>query len=123
MSCYAFMARPEIYGRAACISSHWPVIDPEAVSGTDPELQQLLDVWFAAGLGQPQGRRLWMDHGTETLDAYYGPYQVTVDARVDMLGWQRGVDFESRVYEGAAHDEQAWAERLPEILTWLLSDP
>lgn len=64
-----------------------------------------------------------MDHRTETPDACYRPYQATVDARLEIPGWQRGVDFESRVYEDDAHDEQASAERLPEILTWLLSDP
>jgi enterochelin esterase-like enzyme len=120
MSCYAFLNRPDIFGRAACISSHWPAIDPRAVQGGDPELIGLWDRWFAEKLGAPNGRRLWFDHGTATLDAFYAPYQQAVDARIAASGWQKGQDWESRVYEGAEHEENAWAARLPEIMGWLL---
>jgi len=120
MSCYAFLNRPDIFGRAACVSSHWPAIDPRAVEGGDPELIGLWDRWFAEKLGAPDGRRLWFDHGTATLDAFYAPYQQAVDARIAASGWQKGQDWESRVYEGAEHEENAWAARLPEIMGWLL---
>jgi hypothetical protein len=62
-----------------------------------------------------------MDHGTATLDQYYAPYQAVVDARFTASGWQKGRDWESRVYEGAEHEENAWAARLPEIFGWLLA--
>ncbi|WAC22441.1 alpha/beta hydrolase [Blastomonas sp. SL216] len=120
MSCYAFLNRPDIFGRAACISTHWPAIDPRAVEGGDPELIRLWDRWFAEKLGPPDDRRLWLDHGTATLDAFYAPYQQAVDARIAASGWQKGQDWESRVYEGAEHEENAWAARLPEIMGWLL---
>ena len=120
MSCYAFLNRPDIFGRAACISSHWPAIDPRAVQGGDPELIGLWDRWFAEKLGPPNGRRLWLDHGTATLDAFYAPYQQAVDTRIAASGWQKGKDWDSRVYEGAEHEENAWAARLPEIMGWLL---
>ncbi len=120
MSCYAFLERPEVFGRAGCVSSHWPAVDPRAVAADEAELKALWDGWFAARLGQPDGRRVWLDHGTATLDAYYAPYQQVVDARFAAAGWQRGRDWESRVYEGAEHEENAWAARLPEIFGWLL---
>jgi enterochelin esterase-like enzyme len=120
MSCYAFLDRPDIFGRAACISSHWPSIDPRAVERGDPELIRLWDRWFAEKLGPPDGRRLWLDHGTATLDAFYAPYQQAVDARIAASGWHKGKDWESRVYEGAEHEENAWAARLPEIMGWVL---
>lgn len=120
MSCYAFLERPETYGRAGCVSSHWPAADPRAVGPANPELIALWDGWFAARLGEPAGRRLWMDHGTATLDAFYAPYQQAIDARLANSGWQRGRDWESRVYEGAEHEENAWARRLPEVFGWLL---
>lgn len=121
MSCYAFLERPEVFGRAGCVSSHWPAVDPRAVEGESAELKALWDGWFAARLGQPDGRRVWMDHGTATLDAYYAPYQQVVDARFAAAGWQKGRDWQSKVYEGAEHEENAWAARLPEIFGWLLA--
>lgn len=124
MSCYAFLRRPDIYGRAACVSSHWPAIDPREVGQTAPDgdaaLARQWGDWFAAGLGRPDGRRLWLDHGTATLDAFYAPYQAEVDARIGAAGWRRGTDWESKVYPGAEHEENAWAARLPEIFEWLL---
>ncbi|MFZ5743629.1 MAG: alpha/beta hydrolase [Pseudomonadota bacterium] len=120
MSCYAFLERAETYGRAGCVSSHWPAADPTRVGPANPELIALWDGWFAARLGQPDGRRVWMDHGTATLDAFYAPYQQKIDARFAASGWQRGRDWESKVYQGAEHEENAWARRLPEVFGWLL---
>lgn len=121
MSCYAFLEKPEVFGRAGCVSSHWPAVDPRTVAADEAQLKALWDGWFAARLGAPDGRRVWLDHGTATLDAYYAPYQQVVDARFAAAGWEKGRDWESRVYEGAEHEENAWAARLPEIFGWLLA--
>ncbi|MDG6077623.1 alpha/beta hydrolase [Erythrobacter litoralis] len=121
MSCYAFLERPDIYGRAGCISSHWSAADPEAVGNANSDLIALWDMWFADRLGEPDGRKVWMDHGTETLDAYYAPYQRAIDARFRAQGWREGRDFRSEVYNGAAHEENAWAARLPQVFIWLLA--
>lgn len=120
VSCYAFMRYQAIYGQAGCVSSHWPAVDPRDLGGVSPELLGLWDKWFAARLGAPEGRRLWLDHGTATLDQYYAPYQQVVDQRIAASGWQRGRDWQSKVYEGAEHDENAWTARLPEMFGFLL---
>ena len=122
MSCYAFLERPAVFGRAACISSHWPAIDPRLVGSENPALAKVWDRWFADHLGAADGRRVWFDHGTETLDAAYAPYQQVIDARMAANGWRKGADWESKVYPGAAHEENSWAARLPEILGWLFRD-
>lgn len=119
MSCYAMAARPDVYGQAACVSSHWPAIGPDTVKGFNPETLAVWTGFFDKTLGAPAGRRIWMDHGTGTLDAFYAPYQEPIDAEFAKLGWQRGSDFESKVYPGAEHEENAWAVRLPEIFAWL----
>jgi hypothetical protein len=62
-----------------------------------------------------------MDRGTATLDALYAPYQQAIDARFVTNGWVKGMDWESRIYPGAEHEENAWATRLPEVLGWLLA--
>ena len=122
LSCWAIAARPDVFGRAACISSHWPIADPDRVVDRRGEVEALWRDWFAANLGAPQGRKVWMDHGTATLDAHYAPYQQVVDAAFAGAGWREGEDFRSEVYEGAEHEENAWAARLPEVLEWLLAD-
>lgn len=120
MSCYAFVMRPDIYGRAACVSTHWPLVMPQPGEGADPERLALHQRWLVDRLGRPDGRRLWLDIGTGTLDAFYPPYQAAVEAGITAKGWKRGRDWQGTTYEGAEHEENAWARRLPEIFGWLL---
>ncbi len=121
ISCYAFVKRPEVFGRAACVSAHWPAGDPRQTAQASDELASLWTTFFAASLGKPERRKLWMDHGTATLDQFYAPYQIEIDKQFMANGWIKGKDFDSRVFEGAEHDENAWAARLPEILAWTLA--
>ena len=120
ISCYAFVERPDVFGRAACVSTHWPLADPADVGPFSADVASLWKRYLTQRLGKPAGRRLWMDHGTETLDAAYAPWQAAINADLVALGWRRGRDFASREYKGAAHEENAWAARLPDMLAWLL---
>ena len=122
MSCWAFVERPRVYGRAACVSTHWPLVMPQDGEKADPARLALDQAWFVKRLGKPDGRRLWMDHGTATLDAYYPPYQSALNQAVASAGWKQGRDWQAKVYPGDEHEENAWARRLPEIFTWLLRD-
>ena len=120
ISCYAFVQYPGVFGRAACVSTHWLLASPQEL----PAGADVLGLWkayFTAHLGAPTGRKLWMDHGTATLDAQYGPWQDAIDADLTALGWRKDRDFASRTYAGATHEENAWAARLDDILGWLLA--
>ncbi|GAA4011505.1 alpha/beta hydrolase-fold protein [Sphingomonas swuensis] len=125
ISLYALTERADIFGKAAAVSTHSPLIDPDLLAKQPAMAEGVKADWrryLSTRLGAPGGRKLWMDHGTETLDAHYAPYQAVLDEGVAAAGWTRGKDFESRVYKGTAHEENAWAARLPEMLGWLLSD-
>ena len=119
MSCYAIAARPDAFGRAGCVSAHFALIDPELAPDNERQIAALWDGFLTAKLGAPAGRRVWMDHGTEKLDSYYGPWQRMVAEDFTTHGWREGDDFTARVYEGAEHDEVSWNARLPEMLKWL----
>ncbi len=122
ISCYAFLRAPTVFGRAGCVSTHWPLGDPGHLGPFNPEVAGLWRAELAAHLGRPHGRRLWMDHGTATLDANYAPYQQAIDAELARRHWRKGRDFNSRTYERAAHEENAWAARMDDLFGWLLSD-
>jgi enterochelin esterase-like enzyme len=125
ISLYAIAERGDVFGKAAAVSTHSPLIDLDLLSAQPALADGVKADWrryVAERLGAPRGRKLWMDHGTETLDAGYAPYQAVLDESVAAAGWTRGKDVETRVYKGTAHEENAWAARLPEILGWLLSD-
>lgn len=125
ISLYALAERPDAFGRAAAVSTHSPLIGPEDIAkapGLDETIKGSWRTYLFGQLGAPKGRRLWMDHGTATLDQHYAPYQQVIDAEVKRLGWRPGKEFESRVYQGAEHEENAWAARLDDIFGWLLQD-
>lgn len=119
ISCYAFVERPDVFGRAGCVSTHWPLTFQLKLAPGD-ERPALWKAYLTQRLGKPAGRRLWMDHGDQTLDANYAPFQALIDADLVALGWRKGRDFESRAYPRAAHEENAWAARMDDILGWLL---
>lgn len=122
ISLYALGERADVFGRAAAVSIHWPLIDPKIADTMRPLILADWKRWITTRLAAPRGRKLWMDHGTATLDASYLPFSQPAETYLAGAGWQRGVDFQSKVYEGAEHEENAWAARLPELLGWLLAD-
>ncbi|MBA3879314.1 MULTISPECIES: alpha/beta hydrolase [Sphingomonas] len=121
ISLYAITQYPSVFGAAACVSTHWPLSNPPLAEARRDELIALWGRFLTDRLGPPNGRRIWFDHGDKTLDQFYGPYQTAVDRTLINVGWQPQRDFEARSYPGAAHEENAWAARLPEIFGWLLA--
>lgn len=120
ISFYAITKYPGVFGTAGAVSTHFPLSNP---NWTAEEREDIFAAWRAyvkQELGKPQGRRIWFDHGTETLDAFYRPYQQNLDAALVANGWRKDRDFSSRVYEGTPHEENAWAARLDDIFGWML---
>jgi pimeloyl-ACP methyl ester carboxylesterase len=120
ISFYAITQFPDVFGRAACVSTHWPMGNPVAAVEPIPDIVAAWDRYVKGTVGAPNGRRIWFDHGTKTLDYYYPPYQQAIDAGLTAQGWRKGRDFESRVYPDAAHEENAWAARMDDVFGWLM---
>jgi enterochelin esterase-like enzyme len=114
ISVYAFNEYPQVFGGAAGLSTHW-------VGSWQPNAALPLAAFnhLAAQLRPPEGRRLYMDHGTTELDAIYAPYQAFVDEIVRDRGYG-AADYLSRVFEGTGHNERAWAARLEVPLLFLM---
>jgi predicted alpha/beta superfamily hydrolase len=125
ISMYALAEYPEVFGGAGCLSTHWP-LPAFAMGGpkiaAEPALAAFDHYLETGALKHPTGR-IWFDHGDQTLDSFYAPYQTHIDATLTRLGWKKGVDFESRAYPGAAHNEVSWRARLEDPLRFLLAPP
>lgn len=114
-----FVEAQQVFGRGACMSPNWPIYDNRFV-----DYEQLLSIWpnYFGRLGAPEGRRLWLDHGTEMeLDAGITPHQVNIADRLVKLGWERGCNLQTRVYQGAGHAFAQTAVQMNEVLAWLLA--
>ena len=113
-----FVEAQQAFGRAACMSPNWAIYDERFI-----EHAQLLSLWpaYFARLGAPAGRRLWLDHGTLMMDAGMAPHQTGIAHRLAGLGWRRGRNLETRVYQGAGHAYASTAVQTDEVLAWLLA--
>lgn len=128
ISLYALAEYPDVFGGAGCLSPHWPLVLPAksgmpTIAGHPIFERQVSDAfvdYLRGKLGPPDKRRIWFDHGTRSLDAFYAPYQQRINRVLIALGWRHGRDFHSKVYVGATHDEDSWRARLADPLTFLL---
>lgn len=126
ISLYGLCQHPDIFGVAACLSTHWLLLSAPSAT-TDPNLEtniisNAICDYLKAKLPSPKTHKIWMDHGTINLDSYYAPYQTAIDQAFLDRRWKRGRDFCSRVYQGADHNEVAWRSRLSDPLNFVLSD-
>lgn len=108
ISAYALCEYPEVFGGIACLSTHWP-----AVNGR-------MAAYLADRLPDPQGRRLYFDYGTATLDGQYEPFQLQVDEVLRQRGYAQGDQWVTRKFTGEDHSEQAWRRRVDIPLQFLL---
>ena len=113
-----FVEANKAFGRAACMSPNWPIYDERMI-----DHPQLLSIWpaYFGQLGAPLGRRLWLDHGTQMMDAGMAPHQIAITRRLVTLGWRRGRNIQPRIYQGAGHAFAETAVQMDELLAWLLA--
>ncbi len=117
ISIYAICEYPEIFGGAACLSTHW-IISYETENNPFPAL--MFD-YLKNNLPDPQRHKLYFDFGTETLDSLYEPFQDQADLVIREKGYT-SENWTTKKFPGANHSENAWKERLDIPLLFLLGD-
>lgn len=122
MSIYAMSEYPEVFGGAACLSTHW-------IGTLDGDLTfpDAMHDYLADRLPRDGRHRLYLDHGTASLDSLYGPANERMVALAESLGYKRSKcccnirpTLENFVDEGAEHQERFWAARVDRPLRFLL---
>lgn len=108
ISLYAICEYPEIFGGAACLSTHWPV----TFDNKHPEFPQALIEYFGNHLPDPKDHKIYFDFGTATLDSLYKPHQMQMDAKMIARGYILNQNWLTREFPGADHSERAWNDRL-----------
>jgi enterochelin esterase-like enzyme len=107
ISMYAICEYPDVFGGAACLSTHWPGIFQVA----NNPIPNAFNRYLKMKLPDPKNHKLYFDYGTATLDALYEPLQ----NEVDQIMQQKGYDAQhwtTQKFEGENHSEMAWQKRL-----------
>lgn len=116
ISLYAICEYPQVFGGAACLSTHWPGV----FSMPNNPVPQAFFNYLQRHLPSGENHRLYFDYGNQTLDSLYPPLQRKVDAIIKRKGYRKP-HWQTRFFPGADHSERAWRQRLAIPLQFLLS--
>ena len=114
ISMYAVTQYPDIFGGAACISTHWPGI----FSVENNPIPDAFAEYLVSTLPHMNNNYLYFDHGDQTLDAFYPPLQKKID---NIMASYPSNLWTSKFFAGADHSERSWNKRLHIPLEFLLN--
>lgn len=106
-------AYPGVFSRVAALSGgNYGPNDPQWNSRPYVMYPWLMETLITA----KRPLKIWLDCGTENIDAIFLPRSREMRNHLVRLGWREGVDLRWVEDVGAGHNEREWAKRLPEIL-------
>ena len=99
ISAYAICEYPNVFGKAACFSTHWPALDGVFIE------------YLKNNLPSPKTHKIYFDYGTIGLDSLYEPFQLEVDSLLMRRGYTKGRNWLTKKFEGEDHNEKFWRKR------------
>jgi predicted alpha/beta superfamily hydrolase len=116
ISMYALCEYPEVFGGAACLSTHWP----GGFSLPFNPVPKAFKNYLRTHLPNPGTHKIYFDHGDQTLDSLYPDLQKEIDKVMIAGGWD-STNWMTKTFPGQAHTEDAWKSRLHIPLEFLLA--
>jgi predicted alpha/beta superfamily hydrolase len=108
ISLYAICEYPEVFGGAACLSTHWP----GTFTVENNPFPAAMQNYLMKKLPSPKNHKIYFDFGDQTLDALYPPLQKKVDRIMKRRHYKSGKSWLTQFFLGDDHSEQSWARRL-----------
>lgn len=108
ISSYALCEYPEVFGGAACLSTHCSLMNPYTRTDQKPAADAYLE-YLRTKL--PSDRLLYMDRGDCAIDTPYAEPQEAINRMIQSLGWPES-QFTYRFFPGHSHSENDWRSRL-----------
>lgn len=119
ISSYALCTYPDVFGGAACLSTHCTLAFPDPTqqdSAMMAAYREYLKHYIPAN-----SAKLYMDNGDQTLDANYLMAQALINDMMYESGWD-STHYMYRFFPGTAHCEDDWRARLDIPLLFLLAE-
>jgi enterochelin esterase-like enzyme len=115
ISMYAICEYPDIFGGAACLSTHWP---GTFTLDNNPFPDSVLK-YLSKNLPDSKTHKIYFDCGDQTLDALYPEIQKRADQIIAKAGFSE-TNWKTLYFPGENHSEEAWNKRLAIPLEFLL---
>ena len=118
ISMYAICEYPNVFGGAAGLSTHLPMVLDDKVPNIET-VPLAFRHYLEINLPKVGSHKIYFDHGDKTLDALYPPLQAKVDDIMQERGFTKRW-WVTRAFPGEEHSEQSWAKRLSIPFEFLL---
>ncbi len=121
ISLYGLCEYPHIFGGSAGLSTHLPLAAFELMNPkTDAEVAAQFRAYLQQHLPAANSRKIYLDHGDQTGDQFYKPYQDALDAVLLEFGYTEHA-WMTRAFLGESHSESSWSKRLDIPMKFLLA--
>ncbi len=114
ISLYAICEYPDVFGGAACLSTHWP----GTFSLENNPFPEAYRKYLGRKLPNPRNHRIFFDLGDQALDAMYPPLQRQIDVVMQKAGYRK--NWVTLYLLNEDHSEKSWKKRMPAALNFLL---
>lgn len=118
ISMYAMFEYPNIFGGAGCMSTHW-------IGGfhdnNNPVPAAFLH-YMNKNMPSANDHKIYFDHGTIGLDSMYSIHQLNINDALRDAGYVDNKSLKTAVFQDHDHKEIYWAQRLDQVLLFLLND-
>jgi enterochelin esterase-like enzyme len=125
ISLYAICEYPNIFGGAACISTHSPMILRAKIENdsinVDADIASKFRDYLRLHLPNPKNHKIYFDYGDQTLDSFYKPFQEKIDLVMKEKGFSEK-NWTTKFFAGADHSEKSWNARLDIPFLFLLGN-
>ena len=115
ISLYAICEYPNVFGGAACLSTHWV---GTFTLESNPVPNSFIG-YLKSNLPDPTNHKIYFDCGDQTLDAMYPKIQMEVDSVMKSKGYT-GSSWITKYFPGDDHSEKSWNKRLGIPMEFLL---
>lgn len=120
ISSYALCRYPEVFGGAACLSTHSSLMNPHTKIDQKPASVVYLE-YLRANLPADPEHILYMDCGDCPIDSAYKESQAAINQMIDELDWDEE-NYMYRFFPGQSHSENDWRSRLDIPVRFLLGN-
>lgn len=119
ISSYALCEYPDVFGGAACLSTHSTLVNPYSDINQKPAAEAYLN-YLRASLPADDFHVLYMDRGDCPYDSTYAEAQDAINSMIDSLEWKSS-NHTYKLFPGHSHSEKDWNARLDVPIKYLLN--
>jgi predicted alpha/beta superfamily hydrolase len=115
ISWYAVCEYPNVFGGAACMSTHWPGLLPNKSN----LISNAFNEYLQTNAPSANNHKLYFDYGSIQADWFYKPLQTKVDLLFETKGYTVE-NYVSKEFKGDDHSNKSWKKRVDTPLLFLL---